>query len=908
MKNKKVKKLVSVLTIATVLGTSVVTPLNTMATPTQAATSATAPKYVAPGYTTLYMSNINAYFPSASLDGNYLVIDMIKIHKGYGIDVLFPNGQKIQVYKQLASNVAETARIYVGNTNLQSAPYRVFYVDKINPNGTSYLSGKYSFQVDTSRFYKYDTNFGQAVYNLFTSSSLTTIGAEVTQADIDIAKNTAKNAVTSPEKTRLENLINQAQTQLTNNTTVKETEARNAVNALFSNNDPKSDAIKATTDQAAIDVAQGLVNSVSNQTIREELQKDLNKAQELLNARHAAELEEAANKSVKELFVNDTVASNAIKNATNQKAIDDAQKTIDIVTNGTVKDALQADLNKAQELLDARNAALEADKNQQVIADHLVKQLFVNNTPTSDAIKDATNQVKIDEAQEQVSLVKDPTVKATLQANLDRAQELLDLRNKTDQSAKQAEAEKAVNELFTNNNPETGTIKDTTTQKTIDDAQKLIDEVTDATKKAELQASLDKAQELLDAKNAAIQAEKDRQVAAEKAVNELFTSNNPAIDKIKETTTQKAIDDAQKLVNTVTDAAKKAELQKNLDRAQELLDAKNAAIQAEKDRQVAAEKAVNELFTSNKPATDKIKETTTQKAIDGAQKLVNTVTDTAKKAELQKNLDRAQELLDAKNATTGKITPNDFTIGTDKFITGSYTGDVAKVSIVRGFDEYTGATVKNGEFSFYTVGKAIKKTDQIYVVAYDKNGKELSRELVKFVVVTEGKITPVEMTIPGDNNITGTYTGDVSRIEVSVNDGEFKKGGTVANGTFKFYSYGLVTKATDKVVVKAYDSAGKLLDTKTVKIKTTIPTAGTVTVADYTLGTSNITGVFTGDVKSLKVTVGTTVYSGGTINGDGTFKFYILGKIAFVTDTVSIAAYDKTDKFLDSKVITVLPK
>lgn len=100
------------------------------------------------------------------------------------------------------------------------------------------------------------------------------------------------------------------------------------------------------------------------------------------------------------------------------------------------------------------------------------------------------------------------------------------------------------------------------------------------------------------------------------------------------------------------------------------------------------------------------------------------------------------------------------------------------------------------------------------------------------------------MTIPGDNNITGTYTGDVSRIEVSVDDGEFKKGGTVVSGTFKFYSYGLVTK----------------------------------------------------------VTVGTTVYS------DGTFKLYILGKITSVTDTVSIAAYDKAGKLLDNKVLTVLPK
>nr|WP_206537386.1 immunoglobulin-like domain-containing protein [Listeria grandensis] len=95
--------------------------------------------------------------------------------------------------------------------------------------------------------------------------------------------------------------------------------------------------------------------------------------------------------------------------------------------------------------------------------------------------------------------------------------------------------------------------------------------------------------------------------------------------------------------------------------------------------------------------------------------------------------------------------------------------------------------MKDGEFSFYAADKKIKKTDEIIMVAYDKNGDELARQLVKFVVVTEGTLTPVEMTIPGDNNVTGTYTGDITKIELTVN-GKIYKGGTVANGTFKFYS------------------------------------------------------------------------------------------------------------------------
>ncbi|WP_149024004.1 immunoglobulin-like domain-containing protein [Listeria grandensis] len=492
-----------------------------------------------------------------------------------------------------------------------------------------------------------------------------------------------------------------------------------------------------------------------------------------------------------------------------------------------------------------------------------------------------------------------------LQRELDRAQELLDAKTSAAQAEKdrQVAAEKAVKELFTSNNPATDTIKATTNQKAIDDAQKLIDAVTDATVKAELQKDLDRAQELLDAKTSAAQAEKDRQAAAEKAVKELFTSNNPATDTIKATTNQKAIDDAQKLIDAVTDATVKAELQKDLDRAQELLDAKTSAAQAEKDRQVAAEKAVNELFKGNDPSSDAIKAATSQKEIDDAQKLVDKVTDQAKKAELQANLDKAQDLLDASLATSGTISPNEFAVGGDKYITGTYSGDVVKISMFQNGTEFKGAAMKDGEFSFYATDKKIKKTDEIIMVAYDKNGKEIARKLVKFVVITEGKLTPVEMTIPGHNNVTGTYTGDITKIELTVN-GKTYKGGTVSNGTFKFYSLDKVTSETDVVVVKGYDSTGKLLDTQTVKIKSTAPSAGTITPAVMTIpGDKNVVGTYTGAVKSLVLTVDGVEYKGGTI-ANGEFKFYSFDKIKSATSEVTLKAYDKVGKLLDTQTVT----
>ncbi|MBC2025533.1 immunoglobulin-like domain-containing protein [Listeria booriae] len=535
------------------------------------------------------------------------------------------------------------------------------------------------------------------------------------------------------------------------------------------------------------------------------------------------------------------------------------------------------------------------------IAQKAVNELFTNNDTATDTIKDTTTQASIDAAQALVNKVTDPATKAALQKDLDRAQELLNERNAANsEKDRQAAALKAVNELFNNDQPSTDAIKDSTNQEAIDAAQKLVDAVTDPVVKAALQKDLDRAQELLDARNAAIAAEKARQEAALKAVNELFNSDQPSTEAIKDITNQEAIDAAQKLVDAVTDPVVKAELQKDLDRAQELLDARNAVD--------AALKAVNELFNSDNPSTDAIKGSTTQDSIDAAQKLVEAVTDPTVKAELQKDLDRAQELLNERLATVGTITPADFLIGGDKYVTGTFTGSVAKVSLLVNDKEYTGGTVKaDGTFTFYANDKNIKKTDEVFAVAYDKYGKELSRTKVKFVVVTAGKITPATYSLATDKNITGTYTEDVTKITVTVGDKVYK-GGTVANGTFTFYAFDKIKNTTDPVTIHAYDAAGKLLDTKTLKVVTGVPvvTKGSITPLEMAVpGDKNITGTYTDDVHYVVVTVNGVDYKGGTF-ADGEFKFYALDKISSANDVVTMAAYDKAGKLLDTKTIKLV--
>ncbi|EUJ47211.1 immunoglobulin-like domain-containing protein [Listeria rocourtiae] len=535
----------------------------------------------------------------------------------------------------------------------------------------------------------------------------------------------------------------------------------------------------------------------------------------------------------------------------------------------------------------------EIDEAANQEAREAVTNLFMDNEVLG-AINSNTNQSAIDVAKDLVDAVISDSVRAELQQQLDEAQKQLDARH----------AENAVKDLM----DDQGIILPETSQASIDNAKSLIDSLPDSTQKNELQDKLNDIQAQLDTINAEQQAENNRQTAATDAVKELFTNNDTTSDSIKDTTDQEAIDAAKNLVDAVTDPAVKAELELYIAAAQTLLDAKNEAIQAENERQTVATDAVKELFTNNDTASDSIKDTTDQEAIDAAQKLIDAVTDTAGKNNLQKDLDRAQVLLNERLSTVGTITPADFLIGGDKYVTGTFTGSVAKISLLVNDKEYTGGAVKtDGTFTFYTNDKNIKKTDTVFAVAYDKYGKELERTKVAFVLVTAGKITPATYNLASDKNITGTYTEDVARITVTVGDKVYK-GGTVADGTFTFYAFDKIKNATDAVTIHAYDSVGRLLDTKTLNVITSVPviTKGSITVNDMLVpGDKNITGTYTDNVHYVIVTVDGVNYKGGTFV-DGEFKFYAFDKITSANSTVTMQAFDKAGKVLDTKTVKLI--
>ncbi|WP_036077922.1 toxin Cry1Ac domain D-VI-related protein [Listeria cornellensis] len=475
MKNKQIKKMVSVLTVASILGTSIVTPLSVFASPALAAEgtqTVSAPTYPVGGNEFVNFSgNLsaqNAFFQQVDITNDLLYIDMTLVYKGYGIEVTMPDGEIIKYYKKAEKGILEYYTL-----DLKGRAAGTVRLKTLNPNGTYERAAVATVQlVATGNTGLSLSNYGTAVYGLFSDSTFTALAANVTQSDIDAAKALAASVPASAEKTRLTELADKAQ-KLLNDSIAKENDARNAVNALFNNNTPSTNVIKETTDQAAIDNAQKLINEVADVAKKAEMQSDLNKAKELLVARIALEQEatakQLADQTVKGLFENNDPTSDKIKTTTDQSAINAAQETVNAVKDPVAKEALQKEVDRAKELLKERSEAAAADKTQQALATFLVKQLFENNTPTTDAIKSVVGQEEINNAQVEVDRIQDPAIKAVLQKDLDRAQTLLNERNESEltaaEQARQTAATKAVKELFSNDNPATDTIKTTTTQK-----------------------------------------------------------------------------------------------------------------------------------------------------------------------------------------------------------------------------------------------------------------------------------------------------------------------------------------------------------------------------------------------------------------------------------------------------------
>ncbi|MBC2170364.1 immunoglobulin-like domain-containing protein [Listeria booriae] len=593
----------------------------------------------------------------------------------------------------------------------------------------------------------------------------------------------------------------------------------------------------------------------------------------------AIALEQQAQQAVNNLF-NGSNPANVIKTGLTQAEIDAAQNLVNQVTDETKKAAFQKNLDNAKKQLNDR---IDAENKAQDV----VNNLFENKNPNGDITENVTKD-DIDAAQDLIDKLANTTKKAELQTALNKAKQQLTDRTEATEKEAQDKANEAVTNLFENNDPD-GDIVGNLTQDDLDKAQDLINKVTDETKKAELQTALNKAKQQLTDRIEA--TEKEAQDKANEAVTNLFENNDPDGDIIGNLT-QDDLDKAQDLINKVTDETKKAELQSSLDKAKQQLADRTTA---EKEAQDAAKASVNDLFLNNDPTKD-IKATTNQAAVNAAQEKVNTVTDPAVKEALQKQVDKAQAQVSARAGITGVISK--YTVG-DMYITGTYTGPATALSVDVNGKRYYGGDIANGTFKFYVADKNLKAGDTVIVNFYDSS-KQI-RTSVQVQVFEPLKVTVAGYKI-GDGYLTGTYNNNVAKVGLVVNGTKYW-GGTVANGTVRFYAADKIRTADAEAVMNFYDENNNLLASKTIKIQAAY--TGEITTAEFTLGATYITGELTGDITQTAISINGKKYYGGTIASNKTYKFYVLDKRITTADEVIVYGYSADNRLLSQKTVTI---
>lgn len=255
--------------------------------------------------------------------------------------------------------------------------------------------------------------------------------------------------------------------------------------------------------------------------------------------------------------------------------------------------------------------------------------------------------------------------------------------------------------------------------------------------------------------------------------------------------------------------------------------------------------------------------------------------------------------------TINSITPKDYTVG-QGLITGTYEGDVSYLEFY--VDDNlvsSGGTLKDGKFTYEVNPGLIKKKSKVTLVAYDNNKKKLDEKTVKVLSNYTGTVSAYDYTV-GDEYVRGTYTGDVKKAKVIVNGKVLALGGTFKDGEFNYWVGKNTIKKGDSVLINGYDVDGDVL-TKDNKVTVVAAPAvtGTITPSKFSLGSEQITGMYTGDVKKARLYVNDQLISQGGTFKNGTFTYYVGKNTLTKNSKVRLVALSADNKELDSQTVQI---
>ncbi|EUJ37377.1 hyaluronate lyase [Listeria weihenstephanensis FSL R9-0317] len=230
------------------------------------------------------------------------------------------------------------------------------------------------------------------------------------------------------------------------------------------------------------------------------------------------------------------------------------------------------------------------------------------------------------------------------------------------------------------------------------------------------------------------------------------------------------------------------------------------------------------------------------------------------------------------------LVADNFTIG-DSYVTGAYTGDVAKVEL-----QINGALIgkipASNPLKYYAKGKITSVTDTVSLISYDSKGNQL-KEIPIIVKPTPATLTTVGFTIGVDSYVQGTYTGDLFRVALEV-DGVINGKIPVSNSAYQYYAAKLIKSTATEVYMVGYDSSG----VEVTRVKVDVQSKpDTIIVNDFTVGKdSYVTGSYTGGVAKIALEVNGTLLQQPIGVAGSPYRYYANGKFK-ASDEVYVIFY-----------------
>ncbi|EUJ42492.1 immunoglobulin-like domain-containing protein [Listeria riparia] len=273
-----------------------------------------------------------------------------------------------------------------------------------------------------------------------------------------------------------------------------------------------------------------------------------------------------------------------------------------------------------------------------------------------------------------------------------------------------------------------------------------------------------------------------------------------------------------------------------------------------------------------------------------------------------KELDRSDVTIQEVPPTVGDITAAEYTIGSS-YITGSYTGDVARINVSINGDELEQIPASGNQYRYYVGSRVTSLDDKVEVIAYDAKGKELNRTNVSLKQdLPVGSIISNDYLVGGaDKYIRGTATGDITHVKLEVNGTIMSSPAFIQeNSSFQYYVGSHIASIDDNVVLVGYDAEGVEVSRTKVNLK---ETQGTIATQDYLVGGADkyIRGTTTGDITHVKLEVnGTVMTSPALIQEDNSFQYYTGSHIASTDDNVVLIGYNAQGKEISRKTVNLI--